>query len=247
VSRIAFRFAHRVVANGASTARSLSEQDGVAAARVTLIPNFVDDGMFEPPTHEWVAHTRAQLGIPRSAVVGCIVASLRPVKDHPTLFAALPRIREAVPEFVLLVVGDGPARAELEGLARQLGVQESVKFAGVMAQRPSAHHIADVSLLTSRSEGFPNALVEAMAAARPLVGTDVTGIRDVVVPGENGLLVRSGSSDELAAAVVRLLQNSAERKRMGERGLAIAREHYSASVAIKALMTLYDSAVTGHA
>lgn len=242
VSRIAFRAAHAVVANGPGTAWSLQQSDGVSADRIVVVPNFVDDEMFVPAEPGWIARERAALGIAEGVPVGVIIASLRPVKDHGTLLRALPRIRESLPEFILLVVGDGPSRSELQQLAGDLGVGEGVRFSGIRPQHPSAHHLGDVSFLTSRSEGFPNSLVEAMAAGKAIVATDVTGIRDAVVPEENGLLVPAGDHAALAGAVLRLMADPVLRTSMGARGRQIARERFAAPVALSALTGLYDSA-----
>jgi glycosyltransferase involved in cell wall biosynthesis len=128
----------------------------------------------------------------------------------------------------------------LETLAATLGIADAVRFAGLRPQTPSFHHLFEISVLCSTSEGFPNTLVEAMAAAKPIVATDVGGVADAVQPHENGLLVPAQDPDALAGAIDALLADPQRARLMGARGLARAREEFSGRVVIKALEELYD-------
>jgi glycosyltransferase involved in cell wall biosynthesis len=239
-SAVGFRLAHYVVANGASVAESLPVAEGVRRERVLVVPNFVDDRGFDAPDARWVADQRRALGIAASDRVICCVASLRPIKDHPTLLRAVARLAQSFPACRLLLVGDGPSRPMLEAMARELDIGGRVTFAGVQPQYPSLHALAEIATLTSTSEGFPNTLVEAMALAKAVVATDVAGIRDAVRPGVNGLLVPPGDDAALAGAFARLLADPALARALGDAGRATAGAQYRAAAVVERLQALYE-------
>lgn len=159
---------------------------------------------------------RSRLGLPADVPLAGVIGRLVPIKDHPTLFEAVRRI----PDVHLAVIGDGERRAEVEALARALGVAERVHFTGWWSDVPAALADLDVVVLSSRNEGTPVALVEALAAGRPVVATDVGGVRSVVRDGESGILVPPGDPASLAAAISALVADPALRCRMGAAGRA---------------------------
>jgi glycosyltransferase involved in cell wall biosynthesis len=162
------------------------------------------------------------------------------VKDHASLLRAAARLRAAHPKLRVLLVGDGPSRGELETLAASLGITYIVTFAGERLGGGNYHHAFDVSVLCSLSEGFPNAIVEAMAAARPVAATAVGGSVDAVEDGVTGLLVPPSSPDALAGALDRLLGSAELRRDFGVAGRDRARARYAASNVLASLETLYD-------
>jgi glycosyltransferase involved in cell wall biosynthesis len=109
-----------------------------------------------------------------------------------------------------------------------------------LANRPNPHALFDVSALTSRSEGFPNAVVEAMAAGRPVVATDVGGVRDAVTEGATGLLVPDDDDAAFAAALERLRCNPALAAALGSAGRREAENRFSEEVVLNQLMALYE-------
>jgi glycosyltransferase involved in cell wall biosynthesis len=207
-----------------------------------VIPNCLDEAAFDEPPPEWVAARRAEIGVSAEApVVGC-VASLQPIKDHATLLRAVARLRGEFPALRLVLVGaDNGSLAELRALVVELGIGDQVNFAGLRPSLPTWHHLFDVSTLTSVSEGLPNSVLEAMAAGRPVVATDVGALRDAVAEGETGHLVRAGDDAALADRIAGLLRDPARARRFGERGRVLAQENYSAAAAMNGLLSLYAS------
>lgn len=240
---LAYRLADRVLANSTSVGESLTRADGVPAGRVVVVPNFVDDAAFATPDDAWIRTMRARWGIPSDAPVVGVVARLRPEKDHGSFLTAVARLRTEVPELRAVVVGDGPCEASLLEQGRTLGLGDALVLAGHLPQVPNPHALFDVSVLPSLHEGFPNTVVEAMAAARPVVATAVGGVPDAVVDGETGLLVPPRAPERLAAALGPLLADPERRQRMGGRGRAIARERFHASAVLPRLERLYASLV----
>ena len=237
---VGFRASTRVLANSASVAESLRRDDWLNGDRVVVVPNFVDDHAFLPPTDDVRQQWARELDLrPDSLILG-IVASLTPIKDHATLLRALGILAPEWPTAHLVVVGQGPEGDNLRRLAAELGVANVVRFAGLRPQVPSFHFLFDISVLSSVSEGFPNTLVEAMAAGRPIVATDVGGVRDAVRDEENGFLVPPRDPAAFAEALRALLHDADLRRRMGAAGAARARAEFHAEHVVGSLEQLYD-------
>ena len=243
----AFRAADAVLANSPQVARSVEEADGVRPERIHVISNFVDDDAFAPlPAAERHAQLAAW-GIPEGAIVVGCVARLVSVKDHATLLRAFGAVKVRVPHAHLLLIGDGDTRSALESEAQALGIASSVTFAGELRSGQNHHRLFDLSVLCSLSEGFPNSLVEAMAAGVPIVATRVGGNVDAVVDGENGLLVEVGDAEGMSRAIGGLLEDGALRHAMGAAGRARAHERYRAAAAIASLDSMYQRLLSGNA
>ena len=237
---IGFRVASRVLANSAAVARSLARDDHLAPTRTVVIPNFVDETAFVPPAVETVRRWREMLDLTDGGPIVGTIASLLPIKDQATLVRAVAQLTRAWPTIRLVVVGDGPLRDELRALAEALGIASHVRFAGHQPNVPSLHFLFDIAALTSVSEGFPNSLVEAMAAGRPIVATNVGGVSDAVRHDENGLLVPPGDPAAVAAALQSLLSDADRRQRMGAAGMARARAEFHATAVVASVERLYD-------
>lgn len=238
-NRLAYRMADAVLANSERVGSLLQTSEGVPEERISVVPNFLDESAFQPPSPGERGRLRAELGIPPHARLLGIVANLRPVKDHASLLRAVGLLHPRWGDLHLVLVGDGECRPELQALARDLGISEHVHFAGRRGSHPNLHHLFDVSVLCSLSEGLSNSLLEAMAAARPIVATDVGAAADAVVDGETGFLVPPSDPPALSAAIERLLSDPVRARAMGEAGGARARERFSPERAIAALEALY--------
>ena len=240
LNRLAWRRSDCVLANSAAVARSLVETDGIAAGKIVTIPNFLDDADFTNLSGVARDSARAALGIPADALVVGIVANLRPIKDHATLVRAIAALAGDLTALRLVVVGEGETRAPLMSLAAELGIADRVHFLGARPDGRRLHGVFDVGVLCSRSEGFPNTVIEAMAASRPVVGTNVGGIPDAIVPGETGLLVEAGDAQGLAQAMRAVLVDGTRRTAMGVAGQARARARYAAHAVLGTLQDVYE-------
>jgi glycosyltransferase involved in cell wall biosynthesis len=153
------------------------------------------------------------------------VARLTQVKNQALLLRGLAELRRRGQPWELTLVGDGPHRGPLEATARKLGLDGVVEFAGMVEHGPSLweeYDRADVFALTSRSEGTPKVLLEAMARGLPVVASDVSGVPTVVTHEANGLLFREGDVFALAASLTRMREAGDMRLRLVEAGLAAA-------------------------
>jgi glycosyltransferase involved in cell wall biosynthesis len=237
VNRFSYRFAHRVVVNSSVVARLMIDRERVPVARVVELPNFLEERAFHHVTGELRSIRRRSWGVPPDAFVIGTVARLAPVKNHAMMLRALQRLEEDVH---LVLIGAGPSRHELEELARQLHVDRRVHFTGQLLEAENLHQFFDLSVLCSRSEGFPNAVMEALAAGCPVVATPVGGVPEVIVHRETGLLVPVDQDDTLAASVQELRRDAALRRRLSEAGLASVHAKYHQNVVMRRLEALYQ-------
>jgi len=210
-------------------ARALTPE---AASRMVQLPPGVDEKTFHPGSGG--AEVRARLGLAGRPVVVC-VSRLVPRKGQDTLIRAMPRILADVPDAVLLVVGGGPYRAQLEKLAAATGVAGSVCFTGAVpwAELPAHYGAGDVFAMPCRTrrkgldvEGLGIVYLEASATGLPVVAGDSGGAPDAVLEGETGWVVRGGDPGEAADRVSMLLRDPGLRARTGERGRAWVAERW---------------------
>jgi glycosyltransferase involved in cell wall biosynthesis len=237
LNRWSYRFAHRVLTNSALVGKSLVANERVPATRVIELPNFLEERAFHRLDAEARSAQRRRWGVPPGAFVAGAVARLVPVKNHEALIRALPLLAADVH---VVLVGDGPSRHALEELARQLHVESRVHFVGQIVGTINLHQFLDVSVLCSRSEGFPNSLIEALAAACPVIATAVGGVPEVITDGRTGLLVPVDDWQALARRLQELRRDATLRAHLTACGLASVRIKYHQSVVITQLEALYQ-------
>lgn len=218
----------------------------VPAAKAVVVANGVDLGAIAVRSTTAREALLAQLALAPATVVLGVVGRLNPVKDHTTLLKALHLLRQKDLPVALVVVGDGPTRAALEAQAGRLGLDAAVRFLGMRGDVGQLLAAFDVFVLSSTTEGYSLALVEAAAAALPIVATRVGGNADIVSDGVSGLLVPAQDEAALAAAIGSLACDPALRARMGEAGRAWALAHGSLDAMGNAYLALYrGTAVPG--
>jgi glycosyltransferase involved in cell wall biosynthesis len=183
--------------------------------RVVVVPLGLDlDTMQAAPARR--GELRAELGLTAATPLVGIVARLVPIKAHETFLQAARDVAAARPDAVFLVAGDGERRGALEAMAGELGLGGRVRFLGWRADLDRLYADLDVVVLTSKNEGSPVALIEAMAAGRPVVSTRAGGVEDVVTDQVTGRVVPVGDAAAVARAVVGLLDDPGGAARLGE-------------------------------
>jgi rhamnosyl/mannosyltransferase len=206
--------------------------------RCHVIPYGIDTAQFEQCAPEAVRSVRERYGQRLIVSVGRLVY----YKGFDVLIRAMASVRAK-----LVIVGDGPLRAELETLAAQMGVTDKVVFAGEInnAGVTPYYHAADLFALASvaRSEAFGIVQIEAMAAGLPVVNTALdSGVPFVSLDGVTGLTVPPGEPQALAAAMNRLLDDDALRHSLGQAGVRRARQEFSLDIMLGRTLELYQSA-----
>lgn len=235
---MACRMATRVVVN--SRAAQASLQNGhISHGRFVIVHNCVNLEALRPGVA--AQEVRRRLGIPETAPVAGLTANLRPEKDIATFVRAAAQVNAALPEARFVVIGEGAERPALESLAGELGMREKIFFVGDRRDVGDLVNALDVFVLCSRSESFPNVILEAMALGLPVVATNVGGVPELVENGASGCLVPPGDPAAIAQRLLELFRNSEMRRGMGEAGrLRVEREFTPLHMRQK-LEHLYDS------
>jgi glycosyltransferase involved in cell wall biosynthesis len=238
IERSLARVTDRIVAVNEAQRRDISAYGVAPPEKVVTIPLGLEiEPMLEAEAHRGAL--KAELGVNgRHKLVG-IVARLVPIKAHEVFLRAAARVHARAPETLFLVIGDGERRAELEAMARDLGLGDAVRFLGWRADMRRVYADLDVVALSSNNEGSPVALIEAMAAARPVVSTDVGGVSGVVTHGETGLLVPPRDPDALAEGIATLLRAPEQAARFGRAGRAAVYPRHAASRLVADVERLY--------
>jgi glycosyltransferase involved in cell wall biosynthesis len=242
VERQAFRLAHVVAVNSDAVGRELV-RDGVAARKIVTVYNGMDTRRVHPLPGLNREETLASMGLPRDGArrFVTIVSNMRhPVKDQAMFLRAARRVRVVVPEAAFVLAGEGELVESYRSLASELGLDGHVFFTGRCARVAELLAVSDVCVLSSRGvEGFSNSITEYMAAARPVVATDVGGAAEAVADGVTGYVIRPGDEEALAARVVELLQDRERARAMGERGLLRVKEKFSCEAQLARVEELY--------
>ena len=204
----------------------LVETEGLPREKIRVIHNGVNTERFHGASAEERASIRKELGILDRDFAIISVASLKPLKRIDALLRVGARLSGAGVPVRIIVAGDGSERASLEALARELGIAEKVSLLG---NRDDVHRLlkaGDVFVLASRTEAFPNVVLEAMATGLPVVTTDVGSVREMVEPGRSALVVSPGDDSALETALLTLSNDVALRRTLGERGREIVNERF---------------------
>jgi len=201
---------------------------GVDPSKALVISNGISVGKFSVK-NGWREKTRAELGIPPEARVVGTVGRLSKEKGYNILLEAAKLICAAGKDCYFLFVGDGELKESLEALSGNLGIRERVVFAGKRADIPEVLSAMDVFALSSLTEGQPVALLEAMAAGKPVVATSVGDVPKILEGGEAGLIVPPSDSGALAKALGSLLGDRAIAAALSRRGREAVEKNYSSA------------------
>jgi len=251
VERAAYRVAHAVVANCEDVRQQLI-REGVPAQKVRTVYNGLDLTRVQPTQTER-KEILGTLNLPEDARFVTIMANMRAhvlqpepfcFKDHPTFLRAAKRVSESVPDAAFIIAGEGDLLEATRELARSLGIADRTFFIGRCENVGSVLSISDVCVLSSSSEGFSNAILEYMAAGRPVVATDVGGAREAVVHGDTGYLVPVGDHDQMAQHIISLLLDRESARSMGDSGRRRVSEKFSSLKQLQNVENLYTELLT---
>lgn len=238
ITALANRLVDAVVANCDAVAADTLEHERLDSAKLSVIRNGV--APIEPLPAAEVVFRRRALGVSDDEVlIGC-VANYQPVKRHDLLidaFAALAREGQRVR---LVLVGEGPLRGGLQRRIDEQGLEGHVQLLGAVSDPRPLNGLFDLVVQSSRSEGLPNALLEAAAAGRAIVATAAGGSGEIVVDGETGLLVPVNDADALAVAIRRAVLDSALRERLGLAARRHAETTFGMSRFVAEFAALYE-------
>lgn len=207
---------NKIIVNAEAIKKYLMGQHGTKDEKFSVIYNGVNLDRFNLQID--MAEKRKRLGLLSEFPTIGILASLSEKKDHHTFLKAVGLMVKKIPSMQALIIGEGPLREKLQNMARQLGVGKNVKFLGNREDIPGILALLDILVLSSVREGFPNAILEAMAAGKPVVATDVGGCRELVQHGKTGYLVPPKRPDLLLDAIEKMLVDKEKAIEMGAMG-----------------------------
>ena len=234
---------HRFIACSEFVKRSAVKRLGYRPDNIKVIYNSIDLGSFGKDCSGQVVSLRRELGLDHREAILVNVGRLVPQKGQRYLIMAMPKVLDEQSSAKLLLVGGGPMETELQKLAQDLGVEEAIRFLGTRHDVPAILQLSDLFVFPSLSEGLGVALLEAMAMRRPCIASNITAIPEVVEDGRSGILVEPQRPDQLANAVLSLINDPKRRQAMGARGRQIVEETFSINVSIRLLENLYERVV----
>ena len=233
------RLANRINAVCAFSADALAAKDGFPRQRIDIIPNGIDLAEYDRPTP-------SAEDLPAGRRFITTIARFHPVKDHATLIRAFAKIAARFPDVDVLLAGEGPLKHDLESLAATLKVTDRIRFLGVRRDVPALLKATTVFALTSVSEGASLTVLEAMAAGRPIVLTDVGGNPELVRRNVDGLLPPRGDVDGIAQALATMLADPTLAARFGESAALRVRREFLLDRTIERYYELYRALAPSH-
>lgn len=238
LDRWVLRRFERVVAVSDAIADTLRNV-GISPNKITTIPNGIDLSALcsAQPT------LAVEIGQGTKTIVG-IVGRLVSQKGPDYFLQAAHTVLATFPQTLFVLIGDGPLRGNLERLARGLGIQDKVIFTGARTDMPGVYASIDILVLPSRDEGTPMALLEALAAQKPVVATRVGAVPGIIENERTGILVDPGDVSGLSAAITRLLRDPGLRRRLGENGQTLVCQQFSAGAMAQKYLALYETLVS---
>ncbi len=232
------RYGDTTLAVSDSIKHATSQRRGIPLENIHVVPTCIQLERFKPLSRDEAIASRKRLGIADDLKILGTITRFYEQKGNEYLIKALPRILERFPKTLLLIVGDGPLRSELETLSQDLGVRENVLFTGHCEDVRSMLGIFDIKVLPSLWEGTPLTMLEAMAMGRTIVATSIDGPGEVLRDRETALLVPPGDSEALVEKISYLLEHEDEAEMLGSKA-ALASRGYDISSCAAKLEELY--------
>ncbi len=218
--------------------RDLLREDGVPAAKVSVVPSGVDPARFEPPPSPDPAGLLAEFGLPSGLPIVASIGALHDHKGHRFLVEAAERVLRSR-DAAFIVAGEGPRRRELVRLARRLGVEGRFRLPGFRSDVGRLLAGASVFAFPSIEEGLGTSLLDALLLERPVVASRVGGIPEVIVHREHGILVPPRDPAALAEGILESLADPAAAAERARRGRDRVKEEFSADRMVEGTLEVY--------
>jgi glycosyltransferase involved in cell wall biosynthesis len=242
---LTFGRAQAIVVN-AEAVRDHVLKEGVPAKKLVVIYNGLDLTRFLRDSILPEAMAWSELRLPKE-IKGreprfiTIVANMHhDVKDYPMFLRSARRVNESFPDAVFLLAGEGKLTDSLRRLAGELGISDNTEFLGNCKNIAHVLRLSEICVLSSRAEGFSNAILEYMAASKPVVATDVGGAREAVSEGRTGYLVPAGNDHAMSDRIISLLRDPQHGREMGKRGRRVVEEKFSCKFQLERIEALYE-------
>jgi glycosyltransferase involved in cell wall biosynthesis len=242
-ARLSNRLADCVTANSNAVREFVHSHEGCPLAKMVVIPSGIDTERFTPVV---AADGKTRLGLPADAVVVGSLTRMRVRKGVEEFLRAMGQVCRARPAVHVVIAGDVELDDEVRALVAAAGLGGRLHLLGRRSDVPEVLSAFDVFVLSSHGEGMSNAILEAMAMAKPVVATGVGGTVEVVEVGVTGHLVPARDADALAAAIVRLVDHPDMGRLMGARGRRVVIDRFSAPAMVRQMEALYTQLLAAH-
>lgn len=229
-NKIRYRFTYNwlttaVIANSRATKKTiLRNAPWLDPDRIFVIYNGIDANLFDEKN---TIDIRTELGIPDQSPLIGFVGRLNVQKGIEYILKAFEEVLEKIPDAHLLIVGEGNLRKEIETTAKEKGFSDKIHLAGFRKDIPNVMRTLDFLILPSIWEGFGIALIEAMAAGKPCITTNISSMPEIVLDSKTGLVIPPKDANRLAEAMISLINNPALAKKMGREGKELVQEKFS--------------------
>lgn len=234
------QLSNRIIAVSKAVEKNLLEA-GMSRDKIQVVYGGVEE-LKELPLEE-INQIRASYGIGEKELVYGIVARLAEIKGHKYLIQAAAQVLKKRKDIKFVIAGAGPLEDQLRKMVLDLKIENNVIFTGFIKDVEKIYNIIDVNMITSTSEALCLSLIEGMSLGKPMIGTSVGGVPELVIQNETGLLVPAGDADALAEATLELAENSKLRHSMGIKARVMMLEKFSASKMAAEINKLYEEVV----
>jgi len=229
------RLTDHITAISKATRQALVDYEYIPASKIDVIYNGIAELESDITKSQQL---RKKLSIPEDSLILGTISRLDPIKNHRLLISSFAKIQH--PELILLIVGDGEIRSNLENLVKQLGISEKVIFTGFQTTPVDYLQLMDIFLLPSLSEGTSMTLLEAMSLSKACIVTDVGGNPEIIEDNVSGLVTPSDDEKRLITACDLLLKDSKLRKKLGDAGRAQFEERFTVQSMLKNYQDIYQ-------
>ncbi len=239
----AFRLADKIVANAEAVKQFLVDR-GVPGDKIVTIYNGLDLQRLTPVRDLKREEPLREFGLPfaEKMQIVTIVANLRSdVKNHRMFLKAAQKVSEKIENIAFVLAGEGELIEPLRNFAADLRIEKNVFFTGGCERIAELLSISNICVLSSKSEGFSNSILEYMSAAKPVVATRVGGASEAIIEGKTGFLVESDDDEAMANRLIELLLNPKKAIEMGEKGRSVVKGNFSLKAQTEKTLTLYNS------
>lgn len=235
-------FCTRVISVSESASRHHIKYGNIPPKKMVTLYNGIELENFDPK-HKHGSDIRASLGIPNDSFVMLTVAVLREPKGIQFMIEAMPQIVAGAPNAHYLIVGEGDHGEKLRELSRSLGVEKHITFAGQRNDIPDVLAAGDLFVLPTLIDALPTVLIEAMAARKAIVASNVGGVPEIVEHEKNGILVEPGKPHQLVEGCLRLIRQNEVREAMAEAGFQIAHSKFNIENQVRTISNMYEELI----
>jgi glycosyltransferase involved in cell wall biosynthesis len=234
---LVWRQADKVIAISEAVKSWLVQGYGLESEKVQVVYYGIEPERWCSPSRD----LRSEWELAEKLLIGS-VGRLEPRKGHDLLIRAVPFIAQQFPQTTLLIAGHDPRGygRVLESLVTQLSMEKHVRFLGFQDDIPSFLHAIDVFAFASRSEGFGQVVIEAMAAGKPVVVSRIAPLTEIVIDGETGFYAEPENPESFAEKILWLLSHRREAQNMGKKGQEVVKKRFSAETMAFAVLAIYQ-------